>query len=128
MTEIKIKEIVENLINTFLLAGKISIELREKGLIKKLKSDNTPVSNGDLEVNKILTKTYYQRFNTNAIRGLRVVLLFIVWWSPTFSWRGMRVGSPNTPSASPAKLFEFHFWQVAASDGIFQQPIKNDVS
>ena len=56
MTEIKIKEIVENLINTFLLAGKISIELREKGLIKKLKSDNTPVSNGDLEVNKILTK------------------------------------------------------------------------
>ena len=32
------------------------LELRKNGLIKKLKSDNTPVSNGDLEVNKIITK------------------------------------------------------------------------
>jgi len=55
MTEINIKKIVEDLIETFLGAGKISLELREKGLTKKLKSDNTPVSNGDLEVNKILT-------------------------------------------------------------------------
>ena len=42
---------VESLIDTFLYAGKISLELRKKGLIKKIKSDNTPVSNGDLEVN-----------------------------------------------------------------------------
>ena len=56
MREINIKEIVENLIETFLYAGKISLELRDKGLIKKIKSDNTPVSNGDLEVNKIITK------------------------------------------------------------------------
>ena len=56
MTEINIKEIVENLIDTFLNAGKISLELRKKGLTKKIKSDNTPVSNGDLEVNKIITK------------------------------------------------------------------------
>ncbi len=56
MTEIIIKEIVENLINTFLKAGEISINLRNKGLTKQIKSDNTPVSNGDLEVNKILTE------------------------------------------------------------------------
>ena len=56
MNQIDIKEIIEDLIQTFLDAGKISIDLREQGLIKKIKSDNTPVSNGDLEVNKILTK------------------------------------------------------------------------
>ena len=56
MTEIDIKKIVESLIDTFLSAGKISLELREKGLIKKIKTDNTPVSNGDLEVNEIITK------------------------------------------------------------------------
>jgi 3'(2'), 5'-bisphosphate nucleotidase len=56
MTEINTKEIVENLIDTFLDAGKISLELRKNGLTKEIKSDNTPVSNGDLEVNKILTK------------------------------------------------------------------------
>ena len=60
MTEINIKEIVENLIDTFLNAGKISLELRKKGLIKKMKTDNTPVSNGDLEVNEIITKKVLQ--------------------------------------------------------------------
>ena len=56
MSEINIKKITENLIDTFLNAGQIALELRKKGLIKKIKSDNTPVSNGDLEVNKIITK------------------------------------------------------------------------
>ena len=56
MDEIKIKSVVEGLINTFLMAGELSIKLREKGLYKEIKSDNTPVSNGDLEVNKIITK------------------------------------------------------------------------
>ena len=54
--KINIKEIVENLIETFLSAGKISLDLRSKGLKKEIKFDNTPVSNGDLEVNKIITK------------------------------------------------------------------------
>ena len=56
MDQINIKEIVQKLIKTFLYAGEVSLELRKKGLIKKIKSDNTPVSNGDLEVNKIITK------------------------------------------------------------------------
>ena len=56
MTKIDLKEVVENLIDTFIYAGKISLELRKKGLTKEIKSDNTPVSNGDLEVNKIILK------------------------------------------------------------------------
>ena len=56
MDKINIKEIVENLIQTFISAGKVSLDLRSKGLTKEIKSDNTPVSNGDLEVNKIVTK------------------------------------------------------------------------
>ena len=50
-----LKEIVENLIDNFLEAGDLAIQLRKKGLIKKIKSDNTPVSNGDLEVNKFIS-------------------------------------------------------------------------
>ncbi len=56
MNQVNIKEIVESLINTFVNAGKLSLDLRIKGLTHKTKSDNTPVSNGDLEVNKIITK------------------------------------------------------------------------
>ena len=56
MNKINKKEIVENLIDTFLNAGEVSINLRKNGLTQKIKSDNTPVSNGDLEVNKIITK------------------------------------------------------------------------
>ncbi len=51
-----LKKIVEDLIECFLTAGNLSIELRKKGLIKKVKSDNTPVSNGDLEVNNLISK------------------------------------------------------------------------
>ena len=39
-----IKIIVEKLIDPFLKAGDLSIALREKGLKKEIKSDNTPVS------------------------------------------------------------------------------------
>ena len=54
-----LKNIVENLIDSFLTAGNLAIELRKKGLIKKIKSDNTPVSNGDLEINDFITKKIY---------------------------------------------------------------------
>ena len=55
MRKINIKEVVESLVDIFLNAGKISLELREKGLTKKIKLDNTPVSNGDIEVNNYIT-------------------------------------------------------------------------
>ena len=50
------KKITLSLIDTFNKAGQVSLELRAAGLTKEIKSDNTPVSNGDIEVNKILTK------------------------------------------------------------------------
>jgi len=56
MDETKLKGVIENLIDTFLMAGDLSIKLRNQGLKKEIKSDNTPVSNGDIEVNKVLTK------------------------------------------------------------------------
>ena len=49
------KKITLSLINTFNKAGLLALALREAGLKKEIKSDNTPVSNGDIEVNKILT-------------------------------------------------------------------------
>ena len=52
--EIK-KKITENLICSFEEAGNISLKLREKGLKKKIKTDNTPVTNGDIEVNRLIT-------------------------------------------------------------------------
>jgi len=50
------KKITLSLIDAFNQAGNIALNLRNVGLIKKIKADNTPVTNGDLEVNKILTK------------------------------------------------------------------------
>ena len=55
MKELNLKNICESLVNTFELAGKNSISLYEKGLKIKIKDDNSPVSNGDIEVNKILS-------------------------------------------------------------------------
>ena len=48
------KKIALELIDTFKKAGIVAIELRKKGLIKKIKSDNTPVTNADIEINNIL--------------------------------------------------------------------------
>ena len=49
------KNIVLSLNEDFIYAGELSLELRNKGLKEIIKSDNTPVTNGDLEVNKIIT-------------------------------------------------------------------------
>ena len=49
------KKITLALIDTFNKASQVSLDLRKVGLTKKIKSDKTPVSNGDIEVNKILT-------------------------------------------------------------------------
>ena len=41
MIEDNLKNIVESLIDTFLKAGEVSLDLRKKGLTKEIKSDNT---------------------------------------------------------------------------------------
>ena len=56
MNEKILKNIVEKQIDNFLYAGEVALNLRKKGLNKEIKSDGTPVSNGDIEVNKIISK------------------------------------------------------------------------
>jgi 3'(2'), 5'-bisphosphate nucleotidase len=51
----ELKTISESLINTFNDAGKMSIELYKKGLQIEIKEDKSPVSNGDLKVNELIT-------------------------------------------------------------------------
>ena len=52
----ELKTISESLIETFNDAGKISIDLYKKGLKIEIKEDKSPVSNGDLKVNELITK------------------------------------------------------------------------
>ena len=56
MIKSELKNIAERLIDTFNVAGKESIDLYEKGLQIDIKKDNSPVSNGDLRVNDLITK------------------------------------------------------------------------
>ena len=56
MNNDELENIAKNLIETTELAGRKSIELRKQGLKTIIKPDNSPVTNGDLEVNKILTE------------------------------------------------------------------------
>ena len=56
MNSSELKTISENLINTFNEAGRISIDLYKKGLKIEIKEDKSPVTNGDLKVNELLTK------------------------------------------------------------------------
>jgi 3'(2'), 5'-bisphosphate nucleotidase len=56
MLKINLKKIAEELIPSFYEAGKESIRLSGKNLKITIKNDNTPVTNGDLLVDKILQK------------------------------------------------------------------------
>ena len=51
----QLKSISENLIDTFNDAGKVAIDLYNKGLKIEIKEDKSPVSNGDLKVNELIT-------------------------------------------------------------------------
>ena len=52
----ELKNLNSELKECFLNAGKRAMHLRDVGLKTEVKNDNTPVTNGDLEVNEILTK------------------------------------------------------------------------
>ena len=56
MGENELKKIAEGLIDTFNYAGEESIKLYDDGLKIEIKKDKSPVSNGDLRVNDILSK------------------------------------------------------------------------
>ena len=51
----ELKSISESLIDTFLNAGKVSIDLFKNGLKIEIKEDRSPVSNGDLKVNELIS-------------------------------------------------------------------------
>ena len=51
----ELKSLAENLIETFNFAGEESIRLYEKGLKIEIKEDKSPVSNGDLKVNQLVS-------------------------------------------------------------------------
>ena len=55
MNRDELKKITENLIDTFNVAGQDSIDLYKKGLNIEIKEDKSPVSNGDLRVNDLIT-------------------------------------------------------------------------
>ena len=50
------KKIAESLVEVFNYAGNESIRLYKEGLKIKIKEDKSPVSNGDLRVNDIISK------------------------------------------------------------------------
>ena len=56
MNNNELKTVAENLIDTFNKAGKESIELYDKGLKIEIKKDNSPVTNGDLRANELITE------------------------------------------------------------------------
>ena len=60
MNKLELKSLAENLIETFNFAGKESIKLYEEGLKIQIKEDKSPVSNGDLKVNELLTRKISQ--------------------------------------------------------------------
>ena len=55
MNRDELKKIAEKLINTFNIAGQESINLYKKGLKIQIKEDKSPVSNGDLKANELIT-------------------------------------------------------------------------
>ena len=51
-----LKIVAESLIDTFKEAGKESINIEKQGVKIKTKNDGSPVTNGDLRVNEIITQ------------------------------------------------------------------------
>ena len=54
MNKLNLKNITEELLDTFLHAGKIAKEISKKGVKITIKADKSPVTNGDLAVDQIL--------------------------------------------------------------------------
>ena len=54
--KVELKKIAEGLIDTFNKAGEESIKLYKEGLKIEIKEDGSPVSNGDLRTNEIISE------------------------------------------------------------------------
>ena len=56
MNNLNLKNIIEELLDAFIIAGKIAKKISQQGVKITIKTDNTPVTDGDLAVDKILRK------------------------------------------------------------------------
>ena len=56
MNNLNFKIITEDLLETFLVAGKVAKDISSEGVKIEIKPDNTPVTNGDLAVDKIISE------------------------------------------------------------------------
>ena len=63
MNNTDLKNIAEGLIETFKNAGDESIKIEKQGVKIKTKEDGSPVTNGDIRVNEIITKKIQIRGN-----------------------------------------------------------------
>ena len=54
MNNLDLKNIVEGLLDTFLKAGKIAKEISHRGVKITIKTDKSPVTDGDLAVDQLL--------------------------------------------------------------------------
>ena len=54
MIKIDLKKITNDLLSTFFDAGKLAKRIAHRGVKTTIKDDNTPVTDGDLAVDKIL--------------------------------------------------------------------------
>ena len=54
MNNLNLKNITEELLDTFLKSGKIAKEISSRGVKITIKTDKTPVTDGDLAVDKLL--------------------------------------------------------------------------
>ena len=54
MTNVNLKTITEDLLDTFLKAGKIAKEISRRGVKITIKADKSPVTDGDIAVDNIL--------------------------------------------------------------------------
>ena len=64
MNNLNLKNIAEDLIDTFLKAGKIAKEISQRGVKITIKADKSPVTDGDLAVDELL-KTKIKSFTPN---------------------------------------------------------------
>ena len=64
MNNLNLKNTAEDLIDTFLKAGKVAKEFSQRGVKVTIKSDKSPVTDGDLAVDKLL-RTKIESFTPN---------------------------------------------------------------
>ena len=57
MNNLNLKNITEDLLDTFLKAGKVAREISQKGVKITIKTDKSPVTDGDLAVDQLISSS-----------------------------------------------------------------------